>query len=96
MQAIYTDVDEKAFGIYNHGKMDNDTKENKVPILVKVPPKVKAKAQEEADLAYSYGWIPNASVTQLFIWMVEVYLAEGIKQYIKKRRNVEDEEPAGG
>ena len=60
--------------------------DEKVQVLMKVPKRVRDKAQLEAELAHEYGWITNPSVTQLFIWTVEVYLSEGIKKYIRERR----------
>lgn len=60
--------------------------DRKVQVLIRVPKSVKQLAQQEADLAHEYGWISTPTVTQLFIWTVNYYLAKGIKDFIKQRR----------
>jgi len=60
--------------------------DKKVQILLKVPENVKKLALQEADLAYEYGWISKPTMTQLFVWTINYYLATGIRQFIEKRR----------
>jgi len=55
-------------------------------ILLKVSPGIKEKAQLQADLAFKYGWIKSATLTQLFIWLTDTFLDSSIKEYIKQRR----------
>jgi hypothetical protein len=54
--------------------------------LLKVPPEIKEKAQRQADLAFKYGWIKLATLTQLFIWTTETFLDSSIKSFIQSRR----------
>lgn len=63
-------------------------------ILLKVSPKVKAKAQQQADLAFKYGWIKSATLTQLFIWSTETFLDASIKSFIQSRQKAVEEKPA--
>jgi len=60
--------------------------EEKTQLLIKVSKRIKAKAQQEADLSFTYGWIPSATVTQLFIWLIDIYLDTAIKDFIVRRR----------
>jgi len=59
-----------------------ETSPEKAQILLKVPKHIKELAQQEADLAYHYGWISSPTLTQLFIWTVESYLARGLRKFI--------------
>ena len=58
---------------------------------MKVPKHIKERAQQEAKLAHAYGWIDTSTVTQLFIWVVDFYLATGIKKFIAERRHSEQD-----
>jgi hypothetical protein len=51
-------------------------------------------AQQQSELAYQYGWIQSATLTQLFIWMTEAYLDSGIKAYIQDRRKGGEGKPS--
>lgn len=59
---------------------------DEVSILVKVPPSVKEKAQQQANLAYQYGWIESPTFKDLYIWTTMFYLDAGIKAHIQQRR----------
>jgi hypothetical protein len=41
---------------------------------------------QQPELAYQYGWIQSATLTQLFIWMTESFLDGSIKAFIQNRR----------
>jgi hypothetical protein len=62
-----------------------------VQVLVRVLPRIRDKAKQEAELAYLYKWIPDATVSTLFTWLIDHYLDAGIKQFIAQRRG---EQPA--
>ena len=61
-------------------------REEKVQVNVYVPKRIKERAQQEADLAAEYGWIPAPHITQLFIWVVDKHLPEVIERHIEERR----------
>jgi hypothetical protein len=65
---------------------DTISESQEVQILLKVPPEVKEKAQQQADLAFQYGWIESSTLKQLFVWLITNYLDAGIKSFIKARR----------
>jgi hypothetical protein len=57
-----------------------------VQVLVIVPPRIRDKAKQEAELVHLYGWIPEPTVKSLFVWLIDRYLDAGIKQFMAKRR----------
>ena len=63
-------------------------KDGKIQLLIRVSPQVKQLAEEEAHLAYLYRWISKPSATQLFTWLVEDYLARGVRDFITRRKIV--------
>lgn len=66
--------------------LEPDVEKYIVQVLVKVHPRIRDKAKDEAELAYLYGWIPEPTVTALFVWLIDTYLDIAIKQFIHQRR----------
>ena len=64
-------------------------KDGKIQLLLRVTPQVKQLAEEEAHLAYLYGWISKPSMTHLLTWLVEDYLATGVRDFITRRKIVQ-------
>lgn len=69
-------------------KNERVDKNGKIQLLLWVSPQVKQLAEEEAHLACLYGWISKPSVSQLFTWVVEDYLARGVRDFITRRKIV--------
>ena len=63
-------------------------KDGKIQLLLRVTPQVKQLAEEEAHLACLYGWISKPSITHLFTWVAEDYLATGVRDFITRRKIV--------
>jgi len=70
--------------------VETDTNEKKVQILMKVPEQVKLLAKREAKLACEYGWITEPTMTALYVWLINYYLATGIRNFILQQRQKQE------
>ena len=98
---MYIVVDNGVFRVYNCQTME---KVDRTQIHIVAPKATKDRAQQEANLAFRYGWINAPTVTALFCWVVTDIVSPMIKQHIALKQDSppaeetqkEEEEEHGG
>ena len=87
---MYIVIDNDVFRVYNCQTVKkNDRKQ----IHILAPQAIKERAQQEANLAFRYGWIEAPTVTALFCWTVTHIIDPLIRQHIGQKAEQPESAP---